>query len=176
MVEEFILEPSENPPSPSCRASSPSSHGSDQAVSFRKSPDPAGPSIMAPRSEWTTGPSPGEGPAGSLQAAVREPRVGARADRPRRKPRRRSSRESATGRPCLPGPNSGVGQPKPVRRVGVELPADQVSGASDISPLYELGTWRALPRIGDRQALLAHQCPDDLLGHYFGVVARTQRA
>ena len=116
----------------------------------------------------------GKGPACGLQAVVRESRVGARADRSRRKPAVEAIQYGREVDLAARQPELGyVGQPQPVRRVGAELSADQVFRRLGYLSLVR-AVFGALLRIGDRQALLAHQRPDDLLGHYFRVVARSR--
>lgn len=67
----------------------------------------------------------GKAPASGLQAAVRELRVGAHADCPRRKPSAEAVRYGRRVGLAARQPKLGdVGQPKLVRRAGGEIPSD----------------------------------------------------
>ena len=108
--------------------------------------------------------------AGALQARVRQGRVRAGGDRPRYQGPVEAVEDRRQIAFAAREPELGdVGQPEPVRGVGMEAALDQV-----VRRIGDLACVRAVPlgplQVDDAAALLAHEAPYDLLGHDDGIL------
>ena len=107
--------------------------------------------------------------AGALQARVRQGRVRAGGDRPRYQGPVEAVEGEDRSRSSTGAELGDVGQPEPVRGVGMEAALDQV-----VRRIGDLACVRAVPlgplQVDDAAALLAHEAPYDLLGHDDGIL------